>query len=80
MKTIAILAILLFSYQSPVLAEAACKCNCDNTDITICASSYDNDHPCNGACPTAPARTACPSVKLYNQFKGVYEWYTFCTD
>ena len=78
MKTIALVISLLFTI--PVFA--ACKCNCDPTDFSLCASSYDLEHPCKGMCdaPAAPARTACPTVKIYNQFKDRYEWLTLCTN
>jgi hypothetical protein len=81
MKTIVILIIFLFSYQ----LQAACKCNCSLADNRICASSYDLDEPCKGLCPSQTStnivpigRTACPTLKVYNPIKGMYEWQAFC--
>ena len=82
MKTFLFTLLFLFSY--PTLA--ACKCNCDLMDTQICASSYDLDHPCKGICNTQTpttgpiGRTACPTVRIYNESKAVYEWISLCSD
>ena len=76
MKTIAIAVFFLIAYQ----AQAACRCNCDGMDRTICASAYDLDQPCNGACQMQTGRTACPTTKVYNEFKRAYEWHALCDD
>lgn len=79
MKTTIILILSLFSFQLP--ATTACKCNCDMTDRRVCASSYDLEHPCPGArCPNEVARTACITMKVFNQYKGVYEWQSYCRE
>ena len=83
MKILGILIILIFS--SPLQAQSACKCNCDRTKATLCASGYDLDNPCIGLCPIqAPAtpmgNTACPTTLVYNPIKGVNEWLTTCAD
>ena len=81
MKTFVALIVFLFSYQ----LEAACKCTCDMVDSTLCASSYDLDHPCNGTCPSPgpsfPAmRTACPIMQIHNPNTGSNVWITLCRE
>ena len=81
MKTVIALIIFLFSYP----LQAACKCNCDPTDIRICASAYDLDNPCGGVCPSqGPGvvllRTACPLIQVVNPITGIKQWRTVCID
>jgi len=82
MKMIIILIIFLCSFQ----AQAACRCTCVLTDQRLCASDYDMDHPCHGLCPNqSPATgpigwTACPVIRIYNQFKGIYQFKTLCPE
>jgi hypothetical protein len=81
MKTVILLSIFLFSYQ----LQAACKCNCDRTDRSICASSYDLDHPCGGICPSqtpgiTPMITACPLTQFSNPITGIKIWRTICIE
>ena len=82
MKTVAILIFFLFSFQS----QAACRCNCALDDRSLCASSYDIDHPCNSICPgQTPAigpigKTACPVTLVYNRDKGIYQWIALCLE
>ncbi|MBA3536357.1 MAG: hypothetical protein H0T84_07095 [Tatlockia sp.] len=84
MKIVVSFFILLFSLQ--IQAQSACKCNCDPVDRRLCAPLYDIHHPCGTLCrnlgPHSPpiGRTACPTVKFYNEEKGVEEWRTFCYD
>lgn len=82
MKTTFALILLLSSYQ---LHALACRCSCDPMDRGICASSYDLEHPCTGACPnqvpgTLITRTACPLAPVYNPVTGLKEWRTMCFD
>lgn len=83
MKIVALLFIFLLSPQ--MQAASACKCNCDPVDKSLCAPGYDIEHPCGTRCqslsPTMPiGRTACPTVKVLNADKGVYEWLTLCNE
>ena len=72
MKTIALIIMVLFSYQ----LQAACKCNCNRADRSMCASGYDLDHPCGSICSspggsvTSTMITACPLVKATNPVTG----------
>lgn len=82
MKILIMLLLSVFAFQSHA---GACKCNCDSIDISLCASSYDLDHPCNGACPSpglgiAPMRTACPLAEFINPFTGRTEWRVLCME
>ena len=87
MKIFALIIAFLFSSE---IYAIACKCNCEAPDRTICAPLYDIDYPCGVSCNSAapPAggigipmgRTACPTIKVYNQDKGIMEWRTFCWD
>ena len=81
MKTVIILISILFSLQ----LQAACKCNCDPIDGSICASNYDIDHPCGSVCPgaapgMAPMITACPIRKIVNPFTQAYVWMSDCSE
>lgn len=68
MKKFMLLIILFIPFQ----LHAACKCNCNLGDLTICASSYDLDNPCPAQCPAAapglaPMYTATyPPTSVYN--------------
>ncbi|MBA2656067.1 MAG: hypothetical protein H0U70_03685 [Tatlockia sp.] len=85
-----ILSLILALVVSTEVHAVACKCSCDPTDNRTCASLYDIDYPCGVSCNTnsiSPAgfavpmgRTACPTVHVYNQDKGIMEWRTFCID
>jgi hypothetical protein len=80
MKIFLVLLSLLFSCQT----FAACKCSCDPTDRSLCASNYDLDNPCGGACPAqssvlGPIWTACPPVILFNPISGTKVWVSKCT-
>jgi hypothetical protein len=82
MKTFIILISILFSLQ--VLA-AACKCNCDPADRSMCASYYDLDRPCSSICPGAtpgmtPMITACPVQKRVNPMSQAIVWISNCPD
>lgn len=83
MKKIILLINVLFSFQ---LQAAACKCNCDPTDRSICASYYDIEYPCRSVCPGAtpgvtPMVTACPVRKVVvNPFSQAYVWVTECPE
>ena len=80
MKTAILFIALIFSSQ----LQAACKCNCDIKSLTLCASSYDLDYPCDGACPAdgpstfAPPRTACPMVEVFDELRGAHVWHSLC--
>jgi hypothetical protein len=82
MKFLVSILICLLSLQ----AQATCLCNCELTTRSMCASTYDIEHPCGGLCPSSAAtlqaatHTACPVVKIYNQFKGIQEWHVICPD
>lgn len=79
MKTI--LLLVMFLAAAPL--QAACKCNCNPADRSICASSTDLDKPCGGLCPSqapdvAPSLTACPMIELVNPVTGVKTWGADC--
>jgi hypothetical protein len=81
MKTVVALVLIICS--NPL--QAACKCNCNLTDVSICASNYDLDNPCTGVCPTQstvtiPMRTACPLTQVFNPITGAKEWRAICED
>ena len=84
MKNYAIFILFILSFQ--LQAQSACKCNCELSDRTLCASLYDLDHPCgvlcNGPTPASPpvGKTACPTSRVYNPDRGTYEWRVFCFD
>ncbi|MBA2710385.1 MAG: hypothetical protein H0U57_07335 [Tatlockia sp.] len=82
MKLVALLFVFLFSAE--LQAASACKCNCDPFDRSLCAPWYDIERPCPSLCrgnPSLPVgRTACPTVKVLNIDKGIYEWRTLCND
>lgn len=81
MKTIILLITCFLSFQ----LQAACKCNCDPADFSICASQNDLDRPCPVLCSAsspglAPMITACPIVKITMQNTGVTRWVNMCTE
>ena len=80
MKKVIILISVLLSFH----LHAACKCNCDPADRSICASNYDLDHPCVAICPgSTPGGpvmiTACPVSKVVNPVTQSYIWISNCT-
>lgn len=79
MKAVIILIICFFSLQ----LQAACKCNCDPTDIQLCASQNDLDHPCPSVCSSpapgmAPMFTACPVSRVTDPITGITSWVNMC--
>lgn len=81
MKILLMLVLVL----SPLSMQAACKCNCNPADASICASSYDIDHPCGSICPAqtpgiAAMITACPVSEVTNPLTGVNEWIRNCPE
>lgn len=81
MKTLIILMICFFSFE----LQAACKCNCNPADFSICASNYDLDQPCPVICSSAapglaPMITACPIVKVTNPNTGVTTSVNMCNE
>ncbi|ARG98658.1 hypothetical protein [Legionella micdadei] len=81
MKLLFLFIILLFPFQ----LQASCKCNCDLADRSLCEPTYDIENPCGGICPSSnptepPARTACPTQKVYLPEKGTSVWISVCFD
>lgn len=67
----------------PFTVYSACKCNCNPEDASICASSYDLDHPCPNLCAAspgviAPMLTACPREQIIDPLFGIKIWRNNC--
>ncbi|WP_298627527.1 hypothetical protein [uncultured Legionella sp.] len=80
MKTIILFIVMLIPYQ---LQASACKCNCNFGDFSLCARSYDIEHPCPGVCPSAavglaPMKTACQPIEVFNPIKQMQELKVIC--
>lgn len=83
MKTVILSLICFLSFS----LHAACKCNCDPADFTICANQNDLDRPCpnlcgasTGASGLAPMITACPIGKITMPNTGVTRTVNMCTE
>ncbi|KTD74948.1 hypothetical protein [Legionella waltersii] len=80
MKTIIVAIMCFLSFQ---LHAAACKCNTNPADITLCASQNDTEHPCHAVTPSpslgvAPIFNACPVTKINDPVTGLPRWVTMC--
>lgn len=83
MRTFILFSIFLLSLPT----HAACKCNCKLADVSLCASSYDLNHPCGNLCPSTsssplatPMITACPQMQVINPVTGAKILINNCPD